>query len=211
MSADHTLTRSETESLPAFPWMDAVMRAGDSATELWRAAIDDWAELCTRAATIWSRPATALGSAPNVSGFTVHGDGKTIEELHVGDSASITRRISQDDIDAFARISGDDNPAHVDEVWAAQSPFKGRLAHGILTAGLVSAVLGTELPGPGAIYMSQTLRWLAPVRPDDILTATVTITEIIAEKGRVVLETVVRHGDESVLTGEALVMPRRER
>ncbi len=211
MPEDQVLTRSETQSLAPLPWMDSLLRAGESATELWRGVIDDWAELCTRAATIWSRPAAALGLAPNVSGFTAHGEGKTIAELQVGDSASITRRVSQADIDSFARISGDDNPAHVDAVWAAQSPFKGRLAHGILTAGLVSAVLGTELPGPGAIYMSQTLRWLAPVRPGDILTATATITEIIAEKGRVVLETVVRRGEESVLTGEALVMPRRER
>ena len=144
-----------------------------------------------------------------VSGFTAHEDGKTIDQLEVGDSASITRRVSQSDIEAFARISGDDNPAHVDAVWAEKSPFKGRLAHGILTAGFVSAVLGTELPGPGAIYMSQSLRWLAPVRPGDVLTATVTITEIIAEKGRVVLDTVVTRGDVTVLTGEALVMPRR--
>lgn len=211
MPENSTLTTSEPESPPALSWMDATLRAGDSAAELWRGVIDDWAELCTRATTIWSRPAAALGFAPNGSGSTAHNDGKTIDQLQVGDSASVTRRISQADVDSFARISGDDNPAHVDAAWAAQSPFKGRVAHGVLTAGLVSAVLGTELPGPGAIYMSQTLRWLAPVRPGDVLTATATVTEIIAEKGRVVLETVVRRGEESVLTGEALVMPRRER
>jgi 3-hydroxybutyryl-CoA dehydratase len=209
MPVDETSSTPDTSPLPALALMDAALRAGESATELWRGVIDDWAELWSRATTIWSRPAAALGLGPVVSGFTAHEDGKTIDQLEVGDSASITRRVSQSDIEAFARISGDDNPAHVDAVWAEKSPFKGRLAHGILTAGFVSAVLGTELPGPGAIYMSQSLRWLAPVRPGDVLTATVTITEIIAEKGRVVLETVVTRGDVTVLTGEALVMPRR--
>lgn len=211
MPDDQAMMPSEAGSLPDLGWMDAALRVGSSATELWRGVFDDWAELWTRATTIWSRPAAALGLIPNGSGFTAHRDGKTIDQLQVGDSASVTRRISQSDIDAFARISGDDNPAHVDAVWAAESPFEGRLVHGILTAGLVSAVLGTELPGPGAIYMSQTLRWIAPVRPGDVLTATATITEIIAEKGRIVLETVVRRGEDSVLTGEALVMPRRDR
>ncbi len=205
MPDDQTLTSPTT-----LPWMEDALRTGASAAELWRGMIDDWAELWSRAATICMRPAAALGVGPQPVGFTAYSDGKTIAELAVGDTASITRRISQSDIDAFARISGDDNPAHVDAVWADASPFKGRLAHGILTAGLVSAVLGTELPGPGAIYMSQTLRWLAPVRPGDILTATATITEIIAEKGRVVLETVVTCGEVRVLSGEALVMPRRE-
>jgi 3-hydroxybutyryl-CoA dehydratase len=209
MPVDETLTAPETAPLPGLALMDAALRAGASATEVWRGVIDDWAELWSRATTIWSRPAAALGFGPVVSGFTAYGNGKTIDQLAVGDSASLTRRVSQSDIEAFARISGDDNPAHVDPVWADQSPFQGRLAHGILTAGFVSAVLGTELPGPGAIYMSQTLRWLAPVRPGDVLTATATITEIIAEKGRVVLETVVTRGDVTVLTGEALVMPRR--
>ena len=141
--------------------------------------------------------------------FPTYSPGKTIDQLSVGDSASLSRSFSQDDIDAFARISGDDNPAHVDAEWADASPFGGRVAHGVLTAGLISAVLGTQLPGPGAIYMSQTLKWLAPVRPDDLLTATVTITQVIPEKKRVVLETIVQKGDETVLTGEALVMPRR--
>ncbi len=136
----------------------------------------------------------------------VHPPGKTIEELSVGDSASVTKRISQADVDAFARISGDDNPAHVDAVWAAASLLGGRVVHGMLTAGLISAVLGTLLPGPGSIYLSQTLRWVAPVWPDDLLTATATVKEIVAEKGRVVLETVVTRDGEPVLTGEALVM-----
>ena len=95
-------------------------------------------------------------------------------------------------------------------VSALKSPFKARVVHGILTTGLVSAVLGTQLPGPGAIYMSQTVRWTAPVFPGDELTATVTVTELIPEKGRAVMETVVSRGDQPVLVGEALVMPTRE-
>ncbi|MGD9695326.1 MAG: MaoC family dehydratase [Thermoleophilia bacterium] len=135
--------------------------------------------------------------------------GRTLEQLSVGDSASLTRTISLDDIETFARISGDDNPAHMDDAWAEASIFKGRVAHGILTAGLISAVLGTRLPGVGSIYLSQTLKWIAPVRPGDEVTATVTVKEIIADRGRAVLDTVVARGDELVLTGEALVMPPR--
>jgi 3-hydroxybutyryl-CoA dehydratase len=144
-----------------------------------------------------------------LSEFPTYGPGKTIAELAVGDSESFTKSLSQDEIEAFARISGDDNPAHVDAAWAEASQFGGRVAHGVLTAGLISAVLGTRLPGPGTIYMSQTLKWLAPVRPGDELTATATVKEIIAEKNRVVLDTVVTVGDTTVLTGEALVMPPR--
>lgn len=142
--------------------------------------------------------------------FPTYGPGKSIDELAVGDSATLTRTFSQDDIDAFARISGDDNPAHVDAEWADASMFGGRVVHGVLTAGLISAVLGTQLPGPGSIYLSQTLKWLAPVKPGDELTATATISEIVAEKKRVVIETVVRCGETVVLTGEALIMPPRK-
>lgn len=141
--------------------------------------------------------------------FPTYAPGKTIDQLSVGDSASLSGSFSQEDIEAFARISGDDNPAHVDAAWAEASAFGGRVAHGVLTAGLISAVLGTQLPGPGSIYMSQTLKWLAPVRPGDDLTATVTVKEIIVEKKRVVLETIVQKDGETVLTGEAMVMPPR--
>ena len=141
--------------------------------------------------------------------FPTYGPGLTIDQLAVGDSAHIERTFTQDDIDAFARVSGDDNPAHVDAAWAEASMFGGRVVHGVLTAGLISAVLGTKLPGPGAIYMSQTLKWLAPVKPGEALTATVTVREIVAEKKRIVLDTVVTRGEDVVLTGEALVMPQR--
>jgi len=141
--------------------------------------------------------------------FPTYAPGKTIDQLSVGDSASLAGSFSQEDVEAFARISGDDNPAHVDAAWADASPFGGRVVHGVLTAGLISAVLGTQLPGPGSIYMSQTLKWLAPVKPGDALTAVVTVKEIIPEKKRVVMETVVQKDGETVLTGEALVMPPR--
>lgn len=185
------------------------------AIESWREAMDAYRRAWIRSVTpIWPWVAP-LGDPPaNGSGnghpaFRTHAPGRTIGELSVGDTASVTRTITQSDIDTFARISGDDNPAHVDAEWAALTPFEGVVAHGMLTAGLVSAVLGTQLPGPGSIYMSQTLKWLAPVRPDDVVTATATVKEIIAEKGRVVLETVVQRDGQTVLTGEALVMPPR--
>lgn len=133
--------------------------------------------------------------------------GRSLDQLAVGDSESFTKTITQADIDAFASISGDDNPAHVDEDWAARSPFKGRVAHGILTAGLISAALGRSLPGPGSIYLSQTLRWTAPVYPGDTLTATVTVRDLDAERNRATLDTVVERDGRSVLVGEALVMP----
>jgi 3-hydroxybutyryl-CoA dehydratase len=190
--------------MPSAPVTSAGFEEWYEALESWRRA---WASLLP--GWPWVVPVEALAAAPAVRPappFRVHPPGKTIEELSVGDSASVTKRISQADIDAFARISGDDNPAHVDAEWAAASRLGGRVAPGMLTAGLISAVLGTLLPGPGSIYMSQTLRWVSPVRPDDLLTATATVTEILAEKGRVVLETVVTRDGEPVLTGEALVM-----
>lgn len=144
-----------------------------------------------------------------MSEFTTYGPGLTIDQLSVGQAASFTKTLSLEEIEEFARISGDDNPAHVDDEWAAASMFKGRVAHGVLTAGLISAVLGTKLPGPGSIYMSQTLKWLAPVRPGDELTATATVKEIIAEKNRVILETIVEVDGATVLTGEAMIMPPR--
>jgi 3-hydroxybutyryl-CoA dehydratase len=173
-------------------------------SEPWRRAWEAWGGAWLAAALAptrnWAAPAAPAPA------FRRHGPGRRLDTLAVGDTASVTRVISQADIDAFARISGDDNPAHVDEEWAAASFFEGRVAHGMLTAGLISAVLGTELPGPGSIYLSQTLRWLAPVRPGDTLTATATVREIDRERNRVVLDTVVEREGETVLTGEARVM-----
>jgi 3-hydroxybutyryl-CoA dehydratase len=126
----------------------------------------------------------------------------------VGEEAILTKLVSDDDIKAFARISGDDNPVHMNDDYAKGTMFGGRIAHGMLVAGLISAVLGTMLPGPGAIYLSQQLRFRAPVRPGDQVTARAKVTEWNPEKGRVTLLTDVTNQEGSVvIEGEArLVM-----
>jgi 3-hydroxybutyryl-CoA dehydratase len=133
--------------------------------------------------------------------------GRSIDQLEVGQQATFTKLVTQAEIDGFAQVTGDDNPVHIDEEWAAASVFKGRISHGLLTAGLISATIGTQLPGPGTIYMSQTLRWTAPVRSGDMLTCTVTVKELIPEKNRAILTTVVACEDREVLVGEAIVVP----
>jgi 3-hydroxybutyryl-CoA dehydratase len=132
--------------------------------------------------------------------------GHCIEDLSVGQSASYTKTVTEADIVKFAEVSGDNNPVHLDEAFAQTTMFKGRIAHGMLSAGFISTVIGTKLPGSGTIYMSQTLRFKAPVRIGDTVTATCTITEIITEKRRAVLTTVCKVGDTVVIEGEALVM-----
>ena len=126
----------------------------------------------------------------------------------IGEEATLTRIVSDDDIKTFARVSGDDNPVHMNDAYARGSMFGGRIAHGMLVAGLISAVLGTILPGPGAIYMSQQLRFLAPVRPGDQVTARAVVTEWNPDKGRVTLLTEVNNQENvTVISGEArLVM-----
>ena len=126
----------------------------------------------------------------------------------VGEEATQSRTIQIVDIESFARISGDDNPIHLDDAYASSTRFRGRIAHGMLGAGLIAAVLGTKLPGPGAIYLSQQLRFLAPVFPGDTVTARAKVTEWDVAKGRVTLSTEVLNGKGvSVITGEArLVM-----
>jgi 3-hydroxybutyryl-CoA dehydratase len=132
--------------------------------------------------------------------------GHFIEDLSVGQSASYTKTVTEADIVKFAEVSGDNNPVHLDEAFAQTTMFKGRIAHGMLSAGFISTVIGTKLPGSGTIYMSQTLRFKAPVRIGDTVTATCTITEIIPEKRRAVLNTSCKVGDTVVIEGEALVM-----
>ena len=126
----------------------------------------------------------------------------------IGEEATLTKLVSDDDIKTFARVSGDDNPVHMDDDYAKGTMFEGRIAHGMLVAGLISAVLGTKLPGPGAVYLSQQLRFLAPVRPGDHVTASAKVTEWDAAKGRVTLSTEVKnHESVAVISGEArLVM-----
>ncbi|MCU0622337.1 MAG: MaoC family dehydratase [Gemmatimonadaceae bacterium] len=129
------------------------------------------------------------------------------DELAVGQRAQVAKAITQDDIVRFAELTGDDNPVHLDEAVAAQSRFGRRIAHGMLSAGLISAVLGTKLPGPGVIYLSQSLRFTRPVHPGDVITATAELVELIPAKRRARLATTCRNqADEVVLEGEALVM-----
>lgn len=132
--------------------------------------------------------------------------GYFIEDLKTGMSASYGKTISEADIVLFAGVSGDTNPVHLDQTFAEKTPFKTRIAHGMLSAGFISTVIGTKLPGPGAIYMSQTLRFKAPVKIGDTVTATCTVTEIIPEKKRAVLQTICKVGDTVVIEGEALIM-----
>jgi len=136
--------------------------------------------------------------------------GKTIDELSVGDAAEFAKTISETDVYLFAGITGDLNPAHINQAASEKTFFKGRIAHGMLSAGLISAVIGMQLPGPGSIYMSQSLRFTAPVKIGDTITARAEVTEIMKEKKRVKLSTTCTNQDGTiVLEGEALVMPPR--
>lgn len=133
-------------------------------------------------------------------------NGYYIEDLQPGMSASYGKTVGEADIVLFAGVSGDTNPVHLDENYAKETQFKTRIAHGMLSAGFISTVLGTKLPGPGAIYMSQNLKFKAPVKIGDTVLATCTVTEVIAEKKRAVLSTVCKVGDTVVIEGEAMVM-----
>ena len=133
--------------------------------------------------------------------------GYKFEELSVGQSAVYARTVSEADILMFAGVSGDYNPVHINEELAASTMFGGRIAHGMLSAGFISTVLGTKLPGPGAIYLAQTLKFKAPVRPGDTVTATVTVREVNVAKNRVVLDTVCTVAGKVVIEGECQMMP----
>ena len=130
-------------------------------------------------------------------------------KFNVGDSAEITKTIEQSDIDAFANVTGDHNPVHVDEEFARTTRFGRRIAHGMLTASLISAVLANKLPGEGSVYLGQTLQFVAPVFPGDEITARVTVREVREDKPILKLETVcVNQRDELVIRGEATVLKR---
>lgn len=130
------------------------------------------------------------------------------EDLKVGQEASRTYTVSEKDINAFAEVSGDRNPVHLDAAYAAGTMFKERIAHGMLSAGYISAVFGMDLPGPGAIYVSQTLNFKAPVKIGDKVTARAKIIELSPGKrgGRAKFETVCLVDDKPVLEGEAVLM-----
>lgn len=136
--------------------------------------------------------------------------GLFFEDLSLGQSAEVTRAIGAGDIDAFAAVSGDVNPLHLDETYAKTTPFGGRIAHGMLSASYISAVLGGKLPGPGAIYLSQNLRFRRPVKIGDLVTARVTVSGLDGDKGRATLATVCLVDGRTAIDGEAVVMvPRR--
>jgi 3-hydroxybutyryl-CoA dehydratase len=132
--------------------------------------------------------------------------GHYIEDLSVGMTAVFAKTVTEADIVLFAGISGDINPVHLNHEFATETMFEGRIAHGMLTASFISTVIGTKLPGPGTIYLKQTLNFRAPVRAGDTARARATIKEIVADKRRVIMETVVTVGDTVVLDGEALVL-----
>lgn len=132
--------------------------------------------------------------------------GYTIEELKVGMIASYERVITVADIEEFAEVSGDHNPVHLDDAYAKTTRFKGRIAHGMLGASFISTVLASKLPGPGTVYLGQTLAFKAPVRPGDKLEARATVIEIRREKKIVVLKTECLVGETVVIEGEATVL-----
>lgn len=133
------------------------------------------------------------------------------EDLEVGLKETLKKKISSNDVIGFAELTGDRNPIHLSEHFAAKTPFGTRIVHGLYTASLISAVLGTRLPGPGAVYMSQNLTFRAPVKIGDMVEVTVEVVELVPEKKRARLSCRCAVGEETVLEGEALVkVPTRE-
>jgi 3-hydroxybutyryl-CoA dehydratase len=135
--------------------------------------------------------------------------GYYLEDLQPGMTASFGKTVTDADLILFAGVSGDTNPVHLDEEFASRTMFKGRIAHGMLIAGVISAVLGTRLPGPGAIYVSQSMKFLAPVRIGDTLRASVTVREVDYGRRRVALDTECRVRETVVVAGEAVLMVQR--
>ena len=131
-----------------------------------------------------------------------------IEDIEMGMIRYLRKQVTDRDIELFAEVSTDRNPVHLDEEYAQDTMFHGRIAHGMLTGSLISTVLGMKLPGPGCIYISQNLKFLAPVRAGDTAEVHAVITEIIPEKRRIVMKTTVHVGDTLVVDGEAKMMVR---
>jgi 3-hydroxybutyryl-CoA dehydratase len=132
--------------------------------------------------------------------------GYSLEDLSVGMSATYERAVTEADVVKFAQISGDHNPVHLDEAFALQTRFKGRIVHGMLSASFLSTVIASRLPGPGTIYLAQNLSFRAPVRIGDKVEAKVTVIDIVPDRARVMLKTVCRVGETVVIDGDALVM-----
>jgi 3-hydroxybutyryl-CoA dehydratase len=130
-----------------------------------------------------------------------------IDDLSPGMSANFVKTVTERDVALFGEVSGDTNPVHFDEAFASNTPFKGRIAHGVLTASYVSTVLGMQMPGPGTIFLRLDVRFKAPVRIGDTVMTTCTVRDILAERRRVVFGCVCTVGDTVVLEGDATVMP----
>lgn len=139
-------------------------------------------------------------------------EGKSIDEMKVGDSAQITRTITEEIINDFARVTGDANPVHTDPAYAEKTIFRGRVAHGVYSLGIFSTILGNILPGYGTIFLSQEVRFLAPVRIGDTITARVEIVELIHEKNRVKFRTTCANQEgRIVVDGTAWAMPPKKK
>jgi len=129
-----------------------------------------------------------------------------IEDIEIGMSRSLRKIVTDRDIELFAEVSTDHNPVHLDDDYAQDTIFEGRIAHGMLTAGLISAVIGEQLPGHGTVYLGQNLKFLAPVRPGDMVQAVVTVTDMDVAKRRVTMDTHCEIDGKKVLKGEAVVL-----
>ncbi|WP_011296096.1 MaoC family dehydratase [Cupriavidus necator] len=138
-------------------------------------------------------------------------NGYDYEDLEPGMSASFAKTITEADIMLFAAVSGDNNAMHINEEFARSTQFNGRIAHGMLTASVISAAIAGRLPGPGTIYLGQNLRFKAPVKPGDTVHATVTVRELFPERRRVLLNTVCTVNGKVVIEGDAMVMPTSAR
>ena len=142
----------------------------------------------------------------DVRTFRSEDAGYSIEDLAVGMTAYYARTVTEADVVLFAGISGDSNPVHMNELYAARTMFKGRIVHGMLSASFISTAIASKLPGPGSIYLSQSLKFRAPVRAGDTVEAQITVTEIIPDKNRVALKTICSVGGKVVIEGDAVVM-----
>ena len=139
-------------------------------------------------------------------------EGKSIDELRIGDTAQFSKMVTENELEHFAQVTGDFNPVHFDQAYAENTLFKERIAHGILSIGFISALFGNIFPGPGTIYLTQEVKFLAPVRIGDTITAKVEVMEIISEKNRVKFKTTcANQNGQEVVIGTAWVMPPKKK
>ncbi|MHA6289104.1 MaoC family dehydratase [Maricaulis sp. CAU 1757] len=137
--------------------------------------------------------------------------GIALEEMEIGQFAEAVRTVTEEDLDMFAKVSGDYNPVHMDEEFARRTPFRGRIAHGALVASFISGVLGNQLPGPGAIFLGLNMRFFQPTRIGDVVTTRVTVKEVDLKSRKAVMDCECRVGDTLTMKAEAEVMVRKRR